>query len=62
MWTYQGVRNVSFSENFGYILNEWMPYSCANTVNPVYSRHAIQRTHFMEPARLQSKPFKVTSL
>ena len=23
MCTYQGVRNVSFSENFSYVLNEW---------------------------------------
>ena len=22
---YQGIRNVSFSKNFGYVLNEWCP-------------------------------------
>ena len=26
---YQGVRNVSFLENFGYVLNEWSPYGIA---------------------------------
>ena len=25
---YQGVRNVSFSENFAYALNEWPPATC----------------------------------
>ena len=25
--TYQGVRSVSFSENFVYVLNEWFPYN-----------------------------------
>ena len=34
MCAYQGVRNVNFSENFAYVLNEWRPmritYSCEN--------------------------------
>ena len=25
MCEYQGVRNISFSENFAYVLNEWSP-------------------------------------
>ena len=29
---YQGVRNVSFSENFAYILNGWSPVSCFEEV------------------------------
>ena len=30
MCAYQGVRNVSFLENFGYILNEWLPGKHSN--------------------------------
>ena len=28
MCAYQGVRNVSFSENFAYVLNEWTHPEC----------------------------------
>ena len=28
MHTYQGVRNVKFSEDFAYVLNEWSPGIC----------------------------------
>ena len=27
LWAYQGVRNVSFSENFAYVFNGWIPTS-----------------------------------
>ena len=30
---YQGVRNVSFSKNFGYVLNGW-PLTCRGAFNP----------------------------
>ena len=33
---YQGVRNVSFSENFAYVLNEWSSWNLPTLVGGVF--------------------------
>ena len=54
MFAYEGVRNVSFSENFAYILNEWSPhrlsvvrnlsfFACRNPIKLLKSRNYIAR-------------------
>ena len=39
--TYQGVRNVSFSENFAYVVNEWSLF--INSVGNMFPSHAFTR-------------------
>ena len=43
---YQGVRNVSFSENFAYLLNEWPPSDInVNVIHSIfYADYNIQIT------------------
>ena len=54
MFAYEGVRNVSFSENFAYILNEWshtdyllseifLFFACRNPIKLLKSRNYIAR-------------------
>ena len=38
----QGVRNVSFSENFAYVLNGWSPFNVAFCFFPVWTWHYSQ--------------------
>ena len=41
-WAYQGVRSVSFSKNFAYVLNRWLPWSTSKA-------HIRFRNVFMKP-------------
>ena len=41
---YQGVRNVSFSENFAYVLNEWSFYANQRK----YELHLEKKKKYLE--------------
>ena len=52
-WAYQGVRNVSFSNNFAYVLNEWplvnVNINCLIFLNRWYL--SFTKTNFISGAK-----------